>query len=82
MPVDREDWLDHVRNVVRSRHYTWLPEGLGGEPIDSAMAYLVADIMHVCHLQGIPFDDVLAKARARFDSEESEVLASNPQVDQ
>jgi hypothetical protein len=50
MAVDRSDWSEHVESVVRSRHYTWLPEGLGDEPVDEAMAYIVADVMHVCKM--------------------------------
>lgn len=72
MTVDRSDWLEHVQSVVRSRHYTWLPEGLGGEPVDEAMCYLIADVMHVCKMSGISWDDVLAKGAARFQKEEAE----------
>ena len=68
----RDDWIEHVEAVIRSRHYTWLPEGLGGEPVDVAMAYLVADIMHVCRRTGIAWDDVLRRAREQFEREERE----------
>jgi hypothetical protein len=67
----REHWLDHVRDVIRSRHYTWLPEGLGGEPVDVAMTCLLTDIMHVCRRAGISFEDVSEAARRRFEEEES-----------
>lgn len=71
MTIDRSDWLEHVKNVLRSRHYTWLPEGMSGEPVDEAMAYLVADVMHVCKLAGISWESVLARGRERFEAEES-----------
>lgn len=72
MTVDREDWHDHIKNVVRSRHYTWLPEGLGGEPVDVAMTYLTTDIMHVCKLAGISFDEILERGRKQFAGEEQQ----------
>lgn len=73
MSVNRGHWLHHVKQVIRSRHYTWLPEGLGGESVDEAMTWLTTDVMHVCQLAGIPFDDVLARARQRFDQEEGQL---------
>jgi hypothetical protein len=75
MTVDRSDWSKHVESVVRSRHYTWLPEGLGGGPVDEAMAYIVADVMHVCKMAGIPWEDVLSRSHDRFNSEETEFHA-------
>lgn len=71
MPVDRSDWLKHVREVVRSRHYTWLPSGLGGEDVESGMTWLIADIMHVCRLSGISFEAVYERARQQFELEEN-----------
>lgn len=75
MTVDRSDWLDHVKNVIRSRHYTWLPEGLAGEPVDDAMAFIVTDVMHVCKMAGISWEDVLTRSRERFAEEEGEFHA-------
>jgi hypothetical protein len=72
MTVNREHWLDHVQQVVRSRHYTWLPEGLGGEPVGAAMTYLVTDIMHICKLANISFEEVLSASRAQFEEEEEQ----------
>lgn len=70
MTVDRDKWLDDVEAVIRSRHYTWLPEGLGGEPVDVAMTYLLADIMHICQRTQVSFDDILEKSRLQFREEE------------
>ncbi|MCA9069655.1 MAG: hypothetical protein KDA84_12060 [Planctomycetaceae bacterium] len=70
MTVDRSQWLDHVQSVIRSRHYSWLPEGLAGEPVDIAMTYLLTDIMHVCQRTGASFDSVLEQARIQFQDEE------------
>ena len=71
MTVNRKHWLNHVKEVIRSRHYTWLPQGLGGEPVDEALTYLVADIMHICKLSNISIDEVLERARQRFEEEEA-----------
>ena len=70
MPVDRSRWLDDVEAVIRSRHYNWLPEGLGGEPVDIAMTYLLTDIMHICHRTGASFETVLENSRKKFREEE------------
>ncbi|HUG69743.1 MAG TPA: hypothetical protein VMM76_18470 [Pirellulaceae bacterium] len=70
MTVDRTKWLHHVEEVVRSRHYSWLPSGLGGESVDVAMTFLVTDIMHICKLTGTPFEEVLTEAKKRFEAEE------------
>ena len=80
MAIDRQHWLHPVKETVPSRHYTWLPQGLGGESVEDAMAYLTTDIMHVCKSAGISFDDVLDQARQRFEQEEHPVAApdSNP----
>jgi len=70
MTVDRSHWLEDVEAVIRSRHYSWLPEGLGGEPVDVAMTYMLTDIMHICKRTGASFDDVLERSRAQFREEE------------
>jgi hypothetical protein len=77
MTVSRSNWENHIEDVVRSRHYTWLPEGLGGEPVDKAMSYLVTDIMHVCRRTGASWEQILADAAARFEHEESESVIAN-----
>lgn len=75
MTVEREQWLDHVDDVIRSRHYTWIPRGLGGEPVEEAMSWLITDIMHICQRSDASWKDVLAKGRARFLKEETELVA-------
>lgn len=75
MTVERENWLDHVEDVIRSRHYTWIPSGLGGESVDEAMSWLITDIMHICKRSGADWDGVLARGRQRFQQEETELIA-------
>lgn len=72
MTVDRNHWLYHVKEIIRSRHYTWLPQGLGGESVEEAMTWLATDIMHVCKLAGVPVDRVLDRARLRCEKEEDD----------
>lgn len=71
MAANRKHWLQHVKEVIRSRHYTWLPQGLGGESVEDAMTYLATDIMHICKLANIPVERVLERARAQFNEEEA-----------
>ncbi len=28
----RADWFRHIEQILRSKHYTWIAEGLGGLP--------------------------------------------------
>lgn len=73
MSLPRSHWFEHVRDIVRSRHYTWMAEGLGGAPIDVAMRQLLTDIHHVCDMADIPFDDVLAESREQYENEQAEL---------
>lgn len=66
----RRHWYRHIVDVIRSRHYTWLGSGLGGDPIDEAMVTITTDVMHICKRQGIDVDSLIAKSRARFEQEE------------
>lgn len=66
----RSDWRERLGEVVRSRHYTWLGEGLGGEPLDEAVVTLMADLMHICHCENHDFEMLLAQARVRCEQEE------------
>ncbi len=77
MPVSRPPGKAHIGDVARPRHYTWLPNGLGGEPVGSAMSFLVTDIMHVCQRTGMSWEKVLAEATARFEQEERDATIPN-----
>lgn len=67
----RRNWDRQVADVIRSRHYTWLGQGLSGDPVDEAMVTLAADVMHVCKQQGIDIDWLIEQSRAQFEYEES-----------
>lgn len=82
MSVDRSQWLQHLQDVLRSRHYTWLPEGLGGESVEVAMSYLLTDIRHICKMSDVSFDDVLTESRQRYVREESRVDMAEVSTDE
>jgi hypothetical protein len=59
--------------VIRSQHYSWLGEGLAGEPPAEALTDIITDIMHICRRQGISWESLLTRSRAQFESEENQV---------
>ncbi|MBI2477248.1 MAG: hypothetical protein HYV60_00935 [Planctomycetia bacterium] len=75
----RKNWSHDVDEVIRSRHYNWLGYGLGGDPVEQAMATLTADIMHICKRRGIPWRTVLERGREQFEQEEAAVSGSKNQ---
>lgn len=70
---NRVGWDRHVDQVIRSQHYTWLAEGLGGAPLPEALTDIVADIMHICARQGMSWEDLESRSRAQFEREEAQV---------
>jgi hypothetical protein len=68
---NRNDWSTHVDRVIRSQHYTWLGEGLGGEPLERALADITADMMHICAREGISWETLLQRGQAQFEQEEA-----------
>jgi hypothetical protein len=72
MPKDfRRNWYQKIQDVIRSRHYTWLAQGLGGAPIDQAMVTLTTDVMHVCKREGIDITWLIEQSMANFEQEET-----------
>ena len=69
----RSGWKQHVEQVIRSQHYTWIGEGLGGEPLGEALTNMMADIMHICAHQGISWEQLVTRSRVQFEGEEAEV---------
>ena len=72
--AQRENWSRHVADIIRSRHYTWIAEGLAGLPPREALTQILTDVMHICREQDIEFDDLLAECQEHCDAEESGVL--------
>lgn len=73
----RQHWYRKVMDVIRSRHYTWLAQGLGGDPVDEAMVTLTADVMHVCKREGIDIDWLIEQSRAKFEQEERDLRSGD-----
>ena len=69
----REGWDRHIDQVIRSQHYTWLAEGLAGQPLSEALTSIVADIMHICAREGMSWETLVARSRAQFEREEAQV---------
>lgn len=69
---NRAGWKTHIEQIVRSQHYTWIGEGLGGEPLAEAVTDMLADLMHICAHQGMSWEDLVARSREQFDREEIE----------
>ncbi len=66
----RNHWSRHIDQILRSRHYTWLAEGLGGAPLEKALTEITADMMHMCERSGISWEAVLEQSRELFRDEE------------
>jgi hypothetical protein len=73
-----EDWLYRIEQVVRSRHYTWLAEGLGGMPAEEAMITLTADLMHICQHEGISWEQVVKRSHDQFEREVNGLCQPQP----
>lgn len=69
----RADWSRHIDQIIRSRHYTWIGEGLGGEPLETALVDITTDLMHICRREGISWEYVLSEAARQFEQEEDEL---------
>jgi len=41
---NRAEWKSHIEQIVRSKRYTWIGEGLGGESLAEALTDMLADI--------------------------------------
>jgi len=76
----REGWDRHVDQVVRSQHYTWLGEGLAGQPLSGALTDIVTDIMHICVRQGLSWDTLVTRSRAQFEREEAQLARETPAI--
>lgn len=65
-------WLRRIEEIIRSRHYTWIAEGLGGDDVPDAIQQILADTMHLAHHAGLNWDEVYTAAREQFEKEEHE----------
>lgn len=76
--ISRADWSRHIEQVLRSKHYTWIAEGLAGVPVDQALVAITTDLMHICNRAGLSWDDLAARSQRQCEREEADRrLASN-----
>lgn len=69
MSAQRKNWSRHVDGIIRSRHYTWIGEGLAGSDVPEAMSQIMTDVMHICRREGIALDDIIAESRRQVEVE-------------
>ncbi len=70
--LPRGDWSRHIDQVIRSKHYTWIAEGLAGAPLREAVTAITVDLMHLCHRTGLSWEQLLADSEELCHSEESQ----------
>lgn len=70
--ITRNDWSHHIEQILRSKHYTWIAEGLGGAPLKEALVSITADVMHMCHRTGLSWEELLSQSQRLCDREEAE----------
>ena len=70
--VTRADWSRHIEQVLRSKHYTWIADGLAGAPVDEALVAITADLMHICHRSGLSWEELAARGQRLCEREETE----------
>lgn len=71
---NRNHWNHRVDEIIRSRHYTWLAEGLAGESAPVALADVLTDVMHICARQGLRWENLVGRSRAQFEREEADYV--------
>ena len=69
----RANWYRHIEQVLRSKHYTWIAEGLAGAPVDQALVAITADLMHICRRSGLSWEDLIARSQQMCEREEADL---------
>lgn len=69
-----KNWLRHIRQVMRSRHYSWLAEARDGDPIDDVLRDVTTDVMHICKRQGVSWEQLYHQALQQYEAEEADVV--------
>jgi hypothetical protein len=69
----RTDWFRHIEQVLRSKHYTRIAEGLAGAPVDEALVAITADLMHICRRAGLSWQDLEARGLRLCEREETDL---------
>ena len=81
MPIERRaKWSRHIDQVIRSKHYTWIAEGLGGAPLEQALVEIATDIMHICKRKGLSLEQLLKRSAIQFEQEESQLARTQSEA--
>lgn len=75
--ITRPDWSRHIEQVLRSKHYTWIAEGLGGAPLDEALVAITADLMHICNRAGLSWDELQGRGQRLCEREETDTRTTS-----
>ncbi len=81
MPAERRArWSRHIDQVIRSKHYTWIAEGLGGVPLEQALVAIATDIMHICKREGLSCEQLLKRSATQFEHEEAQLAQTQSEA--
>ncbi len=69
----RGNWSHHIDQIVRSKHYTWIAEGLAGVPLRDALLSITTDLMHICRRNGLSWEQLLSESQQMCEREEAEI---------
>ena len=69
--VARQNWPKRIDGIIRSRHYTWIGDGLAGDSIPDALSEIVSDAMNICRREGIDWQTIVETGQRQFDAEEA-----------
>lgn len=72
--VTQAKWQHRIEEIIRSRHYTWIGEGLGGDELPEAVIRILSDSMHIARREGLDWSTLYQAARQRFEQEELEAM--------
>jgi hypothetical protein len=75
--VARQNWATHVNRILRSRHYTWIGDGLAGHKVEHALTRILVDAMHMCERENLDWDTVLANSTRQFLEEETQTARTD-----
>ncbi|MBM3969542.1 MAG: hypothetical protein FJ302_06730 [Planctomycetes bacterium] len=70
--IARPGWSRHIEQVLRSKHYTWIAEGLGGAPLEEALVAITADLMHICNRAGLSWEELADRGQRLCEREETD----------
>jgi hypothetical protein len=71
--TSRADWFRQIEQILRSKHYTWIAEGLAGAPVEEALVAITTDLMHICHRSGLSWEELADRSQQMFEREEADL---------